>query len=71
MLDFIIKNLATIIISAVLLIVVAAVIFTRLRGRKARKSSCGCGCSSCAASGICHPENNRDSSESEKTHTRR
>ncbi|MDE6600996.1 MAG: FeoB-associated Cys-rich membrane protein [Lachnospiraceae bacterium] len=55
MLTWIIGNMATIIISAVLLLVVAAVIISMVRGKRKGKSSCGCGCAGCAMNGACHP----------------
>ena len=61
MLTWIMGNMATIIISTVLLLVVAAVIAGMVRGKRKGKSSCGCGCASCPAgsrcamNGACHP----------------
>lgn len=54
MLAWIMENLATILISAVLVVIVAAVIAGMVRDKKKGKSSCGCGCSSCAMNGACH-----------------
>lgn len=51
---WIMENAATIIISAVLLIAVAAVIFNMIRNKRKGKSSCGCGCAGCAMNGSCH-----------------
>lgn len=62
MITWIMENMATIIVSAVLLLVVAAVIAGMVRGKRKGKSSCGCGCagcpagSCCAMNGDCHPE---------------
>lgn len=56
MLTWVMGNMATIIISAVLLLVVAAVIASMVRGKRKGKSSCGCGCAGCAMHGACHPE---------------
>lgn len=56
MFTWIMENMATIIISAVLVLVVAAVIANIVRGKKKGKSSCGCGCAGCAMNGICHPK---------------
>lgn len=47
-------NLATILISLGLAAVVTAIVGSMLRKRRAGKSSCGCGCSSCSSNGICH-----------------
>ena len=55
--DFIIKNLSSIIICAVLLAAVVLIILSLHRNKKQGKSSCGCGCSSCAMSQICHKKN--------------
>lgn len=55
MLTWIMENMATIIISAILLLMVAVVIASMVRGKKKGKSSCGCGCAGCAMNGACHP----------------
>ncbi len=55
MLAWLMENMATIIISAVLVLVVATVIVGMIRGKKKGKSSCGCGCAGCAMNGACHP----------------
>lgn len=54
MLTWISENIATIIICAVLIAVVAAVIGKMVRDKKKGKSSCGCGCANCAMNGSCH-----------------
>lgn len=54
MLTWIMENMATIIISAVLIVVVAVVIASMVRGKRRGKSSCGCGCAGCAMNGTCH-----------------
>lgn len=54
MLTWIMENMATIIISAVLIIMVAAVIASMVRGKRKGRSSCGCGCAGCAMNGACH-----------------
>lgn len=46
--------MGTIIISLILLAIVASVIFKMIKDKKAGKSSCGCGCSSCPMSKACH-----------------
>jgi hypothetical protein len=56
MLAWIGENIATIIISAVLVAIVAAVIVGMVRNRKKGKSACGCGCSHCLMNGACHPK---------------
>ncbi len=55
MLTWLMENMATIIISAVLVLVVAAIIVSMVRGKRKGKSSCGCGCAGCAMNGACHP----------------
>lgn len=55
MLTWIMENMATIIISVILMIVVAAIIASMVRNKRKGKSSCGCGCAGCAMNGACHP----------------
>ena len=55
MLAWLMENMATIIISAVLVFVVAAILVSMIRGKRKGKSSCGCGCAGCAMNGACHP----------------
>lgn len=54
MLIWIKANLATVIISAVLLVIVAAIIVSIVKDKRRGKSSCGCKCASCPMSGSCH-----------------
>lgn len=54
MLTWIKANLATVIISAVLLVIVAAIIVSIVKDKRHGKSSCGCKCASCPMSGSCH-----------------
>lgn len=56
MFTWMMENMATIIISAVLILVVAAVIANMARNKRKGKSSCGCGCAGCAMNGACHPK---------------
>ena len=56
MLAYLAENIATIIICAVLVAVVAAIIVGMIKNRKKGKSICGCGCSDCPMSGSCHTE---------------
>ena len=53
MLAFISDNIATVIICAVLIAVVAAIIVGMAKYRKKGKSSCGCGCAGCPMNGSC------------------
>ena len=55
MIEWIRDNLGTIIMSIILLAIVAGIIWKMYRDKKKGKSSCGCGCSHCAMSGTCHP----------------
>lgn len=50
MLAFLIENLATILISAVLLAVVILIILKLKKDRQKGCSSCGCGCGGCGSS---------------------
>ena len=54
MLAWITENIATIIICAVLIAVVAAIVISMIKNKKKGKSSCGCGCTDCPMSGSCH-----------------
>ena len=56
MLTWISDNIATIIISALLIVIVTAVIIGIVRDKKKGKYSCGCGCADCPMSGSCHTE---------------
>lgn len=56
--QWIMDNLATIIITTVLLVAVAAVIRYLINQKKRGKLSCGCGCANCAMSGTCHANKN-------------
>ena len=57
MFTWIAQNLANIIIVLLLAAIVAGIIFKMIRDRQAGKTSCSCGCSSCAMSGQCHKMN--------------
>ena len=48
------ENLATIIICAILVVIVALAVRSIVKNRRAGKTSCGCGCAGCAMSGSCH-----------------
>ena len=48
------EDLSTIVISAVLLLVVIAIIRSMVRDKKQGKSSCGANCAHCAMGGTCH-----------------
>ena len=48
------ENLATILISLLLIAMVAAISVKLYRDKKKGKSSCGAGCAHCAMHGACH-----------------
>ncbi len=54
MINWLINNFATVIISAVLIALVAWIVAGMIKNKKAGKTSCGCGCSDCAISDSCH-----------------
>ncbi len=56
MLNWLIQNIATIIISLVLAVICALIILKMRKDKKEGKTSCGCGCENCAMSGSCHPQ---------------
>ncbi len=54
MLAWLSANISTIIISLVLLLIVAAIIYKLVKDKKKGKHSCGCDCAHCAMAGSCH-----------------
>ncbi|MGM9664151.1 MAG: FeoB-associated Cys-rich membrane protein [Eubacteriales bacterium] len=54
MLNWIANNIATILISLGLLLIVCAIIIKFVKDKKKGKSSCGCNCAHCAMAGSCH-----------------
>ena len=54
MFAWIVENIGTIMVCAVLIGVVALIITIMVRNKKKGKSSCSCGCSGCAMSEHCH-----------------
>ncbi|MGI6623247.1 MAG: FeoB-associated Cys-rich membrane protein [Acetivibrionales bacterium] len=54
MLNFLIDNLASIIVGAIVLLIVSAVLIKLIRDKKNHKSSCGACCSGCPMAGDCH-----------------
>ncbi len=48
------NNLATIVICAILIVIVALIIGYLIRNRKKGRSSCGTGCAGCPMGGSCH-----------------
>ncbi len=57
MLNWLIGNIATIIISLVLILIITSVIYKIIKDKKQGKSSCGCNCANCAMAGSCHGKN--------------
>ena len=53
-LDWITKNLSTILIALGIFLICLAIVLKMIRDKKKGKSGCGCGCSGCAMSGMCH-----------------
>jgi len=54
MISWLRDNLGTIVMTLILLVMVAAIIWKMWRDKKKGKSSCGCNCGHCAMSGMCH-----------------
>ncbi len=54
MLAWLCENAATVIIAAVLVAAVIIILVKMVRDKRQGRSSCGCGCSSCAMRGSCH-----------------
>ncbi|MDY3304660.1 MAG: FeoB-associated Cys-rich membrane protein [Clostridia bacterium] len=52
--DFLLKNIGTIIVLAALVLVVVLIIRHMKKDKTAGKTSCGCGCTNCAMRGSCH-----------------
>ena len=56
MFTWITENLATILISTGMLLIVVLIIVKLVKDKEKGKSSCGCNCAHCAMSGSCHKE---------------
>ena len=54
MLDFIVDNLGTILITVVLVTFLAAIVVKLVRDKRKGKSSCGGNCAHCALGDSCH-----------------
>lgn len=54
MTEFFSENLATIIVSLILAAAIILVVRKLYKDKKAGKSSCGCNCSGCPNSSVCH-----------------
>lgn len=55
--SWITNNFSTIVICAVLVVIVAGIVRNMIKNKRQGKSSCGCGCESCAMKGSCHGKN--------------
>lgn len=47
-------SIGTIVIFAIVALVLGLIIRSMIKNKKAGRSSCGCGCSTCAMNGQCH-----------------
>lgn len=56
MFEWLAANLATIVVSLIVLAIVSLVVWKMVRDKKRGKGSCSCGgsCSTCGACGACH-----------------
>ena len=54
MAEWFMQNIGTILVAAVLLVLVALVIRSLVKDKKAGKSTCGSNCAHCAMAGKCH-----------------
>lgn len=54
--EFILKNLPTILAGTVLLAMVTLIVLKMFRDKKKGKSSCGGCCNGCPSAGMCHPK---------------
>ncbi|AGC68730.1 hypothetical protein Cst_c17500 [Thermoclostridium stercorarium subsp. stercorarium DSM 8532] len=52
--NWIADNLGTILVGAVLLAIVISICVHLIKKKKKTGSTCGCGCSECSISSICH-----------------
>jgi len=54
MIGFIVNNLGTIVISAILMVIVTAICVNLIRKKRNSETNCGCGCIGCSISSVCH-----------------
>lgn len=54
MIGWLLANLATICVCAVLLFLTALIVIRLVKNKKSGKTACGCGCAGCGMSGHCH-----------------
>jgi YbbR domain-containing protein len=63
MMAFLINNIATILISGLLLALVLWIVISMIKKKKRGKSiGCNCGCDSCAGNSFCHEPEKKDHS---------
>ena len=55
MINWLLANLATVVLSLVLLLIVFLVVRGMIRDKRSGKSSCGCGCEGCSGCSTCSP----------------
>ncbi len=58
MVDWIVKNIGTLLTALVLIVIVAAIVMQMFNDKKKGKSSCGCKCGNCPMNGSCHKKSN-------------
>lgn len=51
--------MGNILIILVLIAIVSSIVIKMVKDKKAGKTSCGCGCESCALKGACHKNQDR------------
>ena len=56
MVAFLSENLATIVGAFIILCIFIATVAKQIKDKKSHKGGCGCGCSGCPSSGMCHPK---------------
>lgn len=54
MLKFLSQNIATIVVALILASIVTLIVIKMHKDKKAGKSACGCKCTGCANSSVCH-----------------
>lgn len=63
-LEFLIQNVGTIAVSLVLAFIVALLVWSLVKDKRAGRSGCGGGCQGCPMSGKCHGGANGESKKS-------
>lgn len=52
--EWLVSNIGTIIVAAIVVGIVTAIIIVQVKRKKQGKTSCSCGCSGCANAQYCH-----------------